>query len=410
MISKKTLVIVSIIFAMLYHVIMHLDLYGPTLGKTISNSNSFLALGSSLIMLFVYITTKWRVDLKDSKVLILYDIIIIYVFICYFRGFLNIYKTFTLKEMLFSPYAGLSFFPMLFFIVGINRKYFYFVNRFIFVYCLVIFVLSLPLIRYFELQYFLLMPLFYVIVTFPMQTPRDRILTFVIAVVVVITSMTNRAGVLRASISYMIVILFYLVLKMKVNKKFITVIVFLALTVPFYLIYLGISGKDVFKMVLGENKLEGYGQENLRSDTRTFLYVDVFRDLKINQAFTFGKGINAGYASDDFETFNRVAIEVGFLQILLKSGIIGFLLYSSLIISAIFMALNKSANYFIKYLALLLCGYFFMLFIENIIAFNLLNVVIWFVVGICHSKELRALNDQEIKELFLNGQLKKDPV
>ncbi len=410
MISKKALVIVGIVLAMLYHFILHLDLYGPTLGKTISNSNAFLALGSSLIMLFVYLTTNWRVDVKNSKVLFLYEFVIIYVFICYFRGFLNVYRSFTLKEMLFSPYVGLSLFPMLFFIVGINLKYFYFLNKMIFIYCLVIFAVSLPLIRYFELQYFLLMPLFYIIVTFPMQTTRDKILTFVLAVVVVITSMTNRAGVLRTSISYMIIILFYLVLKMKINKGFITVIVFLALTIPFYLLYLGVSGKDVFKMVLGENKLEGYGQENIRSDTRTFLYVDVFRDLRINKAFAFGKGINGGYASEDFETFNRVAIEVGFLQILLKSGVIGFLLYASLIISAIYNALNNSANYFIKYLGLLLCGYFFMLFIENIIAFNLLNIVIWCVVGMCHSRELRALNDHEIRDLFLNGQPQKDPV
>jgi hypothetical protein len=410
MISKKFLVIVSLVLAMLYHFILHLDLYGPTLGKTISNSNSFLALGSSLIMLFIYITTNWRVDLKGSKVLLLYEIVIIYVFICYFRGFLNVYRSFTIKEMLFSPYAGLSLFPMLFFIVGVNLKYFYFFNRMIFIYCLVIFVLSLPLISYFELQYFLLMPLFYIIVTFPMQTTRDKILTFVLAVVVVITSTTNRAGVFRISISYMIIILFYMVLKMKINKRLITVVVFLALIIPFYLIYLGVSGKDVFKMVLGENKLEGYGQENIRSDTRTFLYVDVFRDLKINKAFAFGKGINGGYASEDFETFNRVAIEVGFLQIILKTGILGFLLYSSLIISAIYNALNNSSNYFIKYLGLLLCGYFFMLFIENIIAFNLLNVVIWCVVGMCQSKELRALSDHEIKDLFLKGLPKKDMV
>jgi hypothetical protein len=410
MISKKALVIVSIVFAMIYHLILHLDLYGPNLGKTIANANSFLALGSSLIMLFVYITTNWRVDLRDSKVLIFYEIVIIYVFFCYFRGFLNVYKSFTMKEMLFSPYVGLSLFPMLFFIVGINSKYFYFINKMIFIYCLVIFVISLPLISYFELQYFLLMPLFYIIVTFPMQTTRAKILTLVLSVVVAITSMTNRAGIFRISVSYMIVILFYLVLKMKINRKFITVVVFLALSIPFYLLYLGVSGKDVFKMVLGENKLEGYGQENIRSDTRTFLYVDVFRDLKINRAFLFGKGINAGYASDDFETFNRVAVEVGFLQILLKSGVFGFLLYASLIISAIYNALNNSSNYFIKYLGLLLCGYFFMLFIENIIAFNLLNIVIWCVIGMCHSSELRALDDNEIRDLFLNGRLQKDPV
>jgi hypothetical protein len=192
------------------------------------------------------------------------------------------------------------------------------------------------------------------------------------------------------------------VLKMKVNKKLINAIVFLTLITPFYLLYLGVNGKDVFKMVLGEDKEQGYRQENLRSDTRTFLYVDVFQDLKINKAYVFGKGINAGYASDDFETFNRLAVEVGFLQILLKSGIIGFLLYISLIISAIFKALNNSENFFLKYLGLLLCGYVLMFFLENIIAFNLFNVIVWCVVGMCHSKELRSLNDKEIKDLFMN--------
>ena len=214
--------------------------------------------------------------------------------------------------------------------------------------------------------------------------------------------MTNRAGVLRISISYLIVIIFYLVLKMKVNKNLITAIVFLALIAPFYLLYLGVKGKDVFKMVLGENKMEGYRQENLRSDTRTFLYVDVFRDLKINKAFIFGKGMNAGYASHDFETFNRLAVEVGFLQVLLKSGIVGFLLYITLIISAIFKALNDSKNLFIQYLGLLLSGYVLMFFIENIVCYNLLNIVFWLTVGMCHSKELRGLNDEEIKDLFLN--------
>jgi O-antigen ligase len=244
------------------------------------------------------------------------------------------------------------------------------------------------------------MPVFYIIVTFPMQSKRDRILTFIIAVTVLITSITNRAGALRILISYLTIIIFYLVLKMKINKKFISVIVFLALITPFYLLYLGVSGQDVFKMVLGENKEEGYKQENLRSDTRTFLYVDVFRDLQLNRAFVFGKGINAGYASDDFETFNRLAVEVGFLQVLLKSGILGFLLYVLLIVTAIFKAINKSRNLFIKYLGMILSAYVVMLFIENMILYNLLNIIVWLIVGMCHSSELRELSDEEIKELF----------
>jgi hypothetical protein len=410
MISKKVLVFVSIVFAMLYHFILYLDSYGPSLGNTIANGNSFMALGSSLILIFVYITTKWRVDLKGSNALLLYDLMILWVLICYFRGFLNTYRVYTMKEMLFSPYVGLSLFPMLFFIVGVNKKYFFMINRLLFIYCLVIFVFSLPFITYFELQFFLMIPLFYIIVTFPLQSPRDRILTFIMTATIVFTSMTNRAGVLRIIISYMIVIIFYLVLEMKVSRKLINVIVFLALITPFYLLYLGLTGKDVFKIVLGENTEQGYKQENLRSDTRTFLYVDVFRDLKINNAFIFGKGINGGYASEDFETFNRLAVEVGFLQILLKSGIVGFLLYISLFISAIFKALNNSENHFMKYLGLLLCGYVLMFFIEDIIGFTLFNVIVWCVIGMCHSKELRALNDKEIRDLFLNIQPAADSI
>ncbi len=404
MIRKKILVFVSISLAVLYHFILYFTTYGPSLGDTIGNANSFLALGSSVLLIFVYITTKWRVDLKGSNVLLLFDMMILWVFICYFRSLLNIYRPFTMKEMLFSPYVGLSLFPILFFLVGLNRKYFYMVNRILYIYCLLTFVFSIPFIGYFEIQFFLLMPVFYIIVTFPMQSTRDRVLTLIIAVTVLITSITNRAGVLRIFISYMIIIIFYLVLKMRVNKKLINVIVFLALITPFYFLYLGVSGQDVFKMVLGENVEEGYRQENLRSDTRTFLYVDVFRDLEINRAFMFGKGINAGYASDDFETFNRLAVEVGFLQILLKSGIIGFLLYILLIVTAIFKAINKSRNLFIKYLGMLLSGYVLMFFIENMILYNLLNIIIWLIVGMCHSSELREMTDEEIKELFTGNE------
>ena len=271
MLSKKILVFISLIMAILYHFILYFDSYGPTLGNTVANANSFLALGSSLLLIIVYFTTKWRVDLKGSGVLILYDLMILWVFVSYFRCFANTFRTYTMKEMLLSPYVGLSLFPILFFIVGINRKYFYMINKILFLYCLIIYFFSLPFLSYFEIQFFLLMPVFYLIVTFPMQTPRDRILTFVITVTVLISSITNRAGVLRISISYMIIIIFYLVLELKVNKKIINAIVVLALITPLYLLYIGINGKDVFKMVLGENEEAG-----LQAGEPPVRYQDIF--------------------------------------------------------------------------------------------------------------------------------------
>jgi hypothetical protein len=104
--------------------------------------------------------------------------------------------------------------------------------------------------------------------------------------------------------------------------------------------------------------------------------------------------------SESFETYSRPVVEVAFLQILLKTGIVGCLLYMSVIISAIFKALSSSRNVFLKTLGLLLASYMVMFFIENQIAYNLLNVVIWIVIGMCHSKALRELTDQEVYDLF----------
>jgi hypothetical protein len=112
--------------------------------------------------------------------------------------------------------------------------------------------------------------------------------------------------------------------------------------------------------------------------------------------------------------FNRQIVEVGFLQMLLKTGIIGCLLYFWIILSAVFKALGKSKSLFMKALGLLIASYLLLFFIENIIAYNLLNIVIWFSIGVCHSQELRELNDQEIGNLFkgvtnLTPKLEKNP-
>ena len=79
MISKKILVFISLMMAAIYHFIMYLDSYGPSLGDTIANANAFLALGSSLILVFVYIATKWRVDLKGSNILVLFEILFLWI-------------------------------------------------------------------------------------------------------------------------------------------------------------------------------------------------------------------------------------------------------------------------------------------------------------------------------------------
>lgn len=401
MISSRILAFTSIFLVIVYYFVrIFFGEYGPAPNIDLSTNVSLLGVAAIVFLLVILLTTKWYLAIDGYFIPGVYNLLVVWIFICYIRSVLDLHDLRDLKSFLLGDITGLSLFPVLFFLVGINSKTFFLWNRVLLIYCLITFVISFFFLDFFEFQFFLLIPLFYLIITFPLQSGAERIITLIISISVIATSYTNRAGVLRILISYLIISLFYIALKLKVSKKLISVLVFIVIITPFYFLYLGLNGKDVFKTLLGENKNPVSGQENLRADTRTFLYVDVFRDLKINNAYTFGKGINAGYASDAFETYSRKAAEVGFLQIMLKCGILGFLLYIILIISAIFKALNDSSNSYLKYLGLLLCGYVLMLFIENIIAFNLFNIIIWCVVGVCHSKEIRAMNNDEMRDLF----------
>ena len=266
MITKKTLVIICLILAMIFHLIYYFESNGPEINRLIFNLNSILPLVSVLILIFVYIATNWRVDLKGDFMLGMYDLMILWIFICFFRGISDIHGRIEWKESLFNPYLGLSLFPTLFFLVGINLKYFSPINKMLSVYCALSWAFSLFYMVYPELQLFLLLPIFYVIVTYPLQSNKTRILTLIISVNIIVFSLTNRAGVMRLLISYIIVLIYYIIYKFKLNKKLINIVVFCLLLSPIFSIYLGITGKNVFKMVL-RDYTENYRQDNLTADT-----------------------------------------------------------------------------------------------------------------------------------------------
>jgi O-antigen ligase len=359
------------------------------------------AIGSALIIIIVYFTTYWRIDLKGSSISVVFDILMIWIFISMTRSILEMRAINDAIPFVFSNYMGLALFPVLFFILGINPNYFYPINKLISIYIFFAFIFSLIYIQSFELQLYLVYPLFFIILTIPLRTTWGKILIVVISIVVIAVSLTNRAGILRILFSYSIVVAFYVLQYVRINKKLLYSLVFIVLLIPVVALYLGIQGQSIFQVILGDDDTP-YSQLNPYADTRTFLYYEVLQDLQANDAFLFGKGLNAGYNSASFQTYNREVVEVGFLQILMKTGIVGFILYISIIVSAVFKAIGKSRNLFIKALGLLLTGYIIMLFIENQIAYNLLNIIIWLVVGICHSEKLRKLDDREIKRLYQN--------
>jgi hypothetical protein len=399
MFSKKQLVLISFTLAILFHFIFYFNLYGPSLGVLDGEVIYLFPFASSVLMLFVYFGTYWRVSLRGTNITIVFDILLAWILISLVRSLLQCHNFGDIRELLLSNYLGLSLFPVLFFISGIKPGYFSAMNKILSIYILIAAFVSMIFVNYFEFQLFLLLPIFYLIITIPLRTPAGKIMVILITVSIIIVSFTNRAGLMRILISFSILGAYYIMKIVRINKKLLYTLVFLVLMIPVVSLYLGMKGQSVFQIVLGEEH-DNYSQLNPYADTRTFLYYEVFQDLRLNKAFLFGKGMNAGYASESFGMFNRQIVEVGFLQMLLKTGIIGCLLYFWIILSAVFKALGKSKSLFMKALGLLIASYLLLFFIENIIAYNLLNIVIWFSIGVCHSQELRELNDQGIGNLF----------
>ncbi len=402
--SKKQLVSISVILAMLFHFAYYFNLYGPPVSLFKGFRIYFLALGSAIIMIFIYIGTYWRHGLKENKAIIFYDLLILWIIVSIIRSALEFNSLGQFRVFLLNTYLGLSMLPVFFFIVGVNINYFFSINRLLTIYLIVVTIISFFFIDYFEIQLFLLYPIFYLILTIPLRKNWGKILVLLVTVSIVIVSFTNRAGILRIIIGYCIIGVYYVMCNVNINRRLLKFAVFCLLMIPLISLYLGIQGVSVFQALLGSDTID-YSQMNPYADTRTFLYYEVFQDLMANNAFVFGKGIGSGYMSEAFETYDRSTVEVGFLQILLKTGIIGVLLYLSVIVSAIYKALGRSKSIFMKSLGLLLASYVLLIFIENVVAYNLLNVIIWIVVGICHSPAIRDLSDDEFKNLYKTGKL-----
>jgi hypothetical protein len=185
---------------------------------------------------------------------------------------------------------------------------------------------------------------------------------------------------------------------------------------PIILLYLGII--DVYNIFRdGLNFDYEYttilgGVENttqLGADTRTFLFREVFSSMLYkDSSFLIGEGGGAGYISEAFAdsilTENgRGASEVGFLNQLLFSGIIGVALYALVIFSAAYYGVNKSNNYLTKMLSLFLAFHWVLFFIEDQIMFNMNNLAIWLAIGMTLSSNIRNLSDNDLKILFKNS-------
>ncbi len=166
------------------------------------------------------------------------------------------------------------------------------------------------------------------------------------------------------------------------------------------LIFMMLLLSQVDKMI---EKVEG--DEDAQTDTRTFLFVELFADLEPYQLI-IGKGASGTYYSPYFEYTrrhglggdnpNRMANEVGYLQMILKGGIIMMALHLLILLPAAYLGIFASRNIITR-----ACGYYIVIYlllwmINSYAIYSAEFLLLWMAAGTIVSTKNRKLKNSDL--------------
>ncbi len=134
-------------------------------------------------------------------------------------------------------------------------------------------------------------------------------------------------------------------------------------------------------------------------DTRTGVEVLFYEDMSITD-WIIGKGINGEYYCPNIDLLDtrgyRNVIETGYLQIILKGGIVSLVLLLLILIPSVIQGLFKSKNIFCKAFGLWTLLWIIYLYPTVGNTFTMQYILVWFGVGVCYSKKIRNMTDEQI--------------
>jgi hypothetical protein len=142
------------------------------------------------------------------------------------------------------------------------------------------------------------------------------------------------------------------------------------------------------------------------SDTRTFLYEEIFSDMKTYELF-IGRGFMGHYFSPYFldqmkmgltdgDSFERFSIEVGFLQLILKGGFLYYFLYITPLVISCYKGLRmRFYNKLSFSISIIILTELLIMFIENIPVFGFQFFLLFFLAGLSY-RQMSIVENQGI--------------
>ncbi len=254
-------------------------------------------------------------------------------------------------------------------------------------------------------------PLYFLILCLPYMTKRQKITVLILIAVVFASYFEGRSSTIRICIALVIAFSYRFVIY---YTRFFIALHKVLFVLPIVFFILGVTGTfNIFNMqsyIDREVVVEGVegNTENMLADTRTFLYRETLTSMDKHHSFLFGEGGCGKYESLAFKNkligAYRYASEVGVLNTLLYSGIIGVLLYALVFYKASRLAICQSNNLLVKLIGLFVIFRWDYFFVEEFTSFNTNFFFLWLMIGMCLSPTFRNMSDEEIENFVVNGE------
>jgi len=406
--AYSTIAFFSFIFILIADIVSRVNTFiGVSNGST--ELIALLNFVSVLGLLLLGMRYRWKGKLPYNGLLI-FKLFMVWSIFTFFRGVFNASDYWDWK-ILFLSYSFTILVPLAI-VLGLNFeisiKIFRFILNWLFIFGFIF--VPLALLTDYELYPRIVAAVSLLLLFVPYLKFRWQVLVFIVAAASILMDLNYRANVMRILFSIFLLLIYCS--KYFISQKIFNLLLGIFFCTPLLLLALGANGQfnvftdNPFEIEVISGSDSNSGIANLSNDTRTFLYREVTSSmLKRDSSFIFGEGGGSAYETDWFAhlTLNergRYGSEVGFLNALLYSGLIGVMLYALILFSAAYYAINRSNNYLSKMLGLFLAFHWIMYFVEDITKLDMNFFFIWMAIGMCLSNKFRYLTDIEIKRRF----------
>jgi hypothetical protein len=235
----------------------------------------------------------------------------------------------------------------------------------------------------------------FILLTYAYHTKKRQFLALGITTLALLIAIMRARRGLIFMYSNMILISYLLyVFHSKLKFLIIYLTILIALLGALY-----ISG--VYKPI--NNKLFGFLVDRGDEDTRSMVEYYFYDDMK-SKDWIIGRGTNGRYFAPNVEenqlTNYRHTIETGYEQTILKGGFVSLGLFLLMAIPAIISGLFYSKNILSKVAAIWIFMSLINSYPATVNAFTLQYLIVWVSLGICYSKKIRDIPQNEVKNIF----------